>query len=87
MLANEIHADQDVFVFFNSPVCFNCGDFYPIFEEVAADMGHIVTFGYVDLGKNELQQIANVYAHPTVRLYRKDKTPRDYIQHEITQRK
>ena len=77
MLAGEIYADSDVFVFFNSPVCFNCGDFYPIFEEVASDLSGLLTFGYVDLGKNELQEIAKVYSHPTVRLYKKGS--RDYV--------
>lgn len=54
---------QDVFVFFDSPVCFSCPEFYPLFEKLAESKTGLehLTFGYVDMGKNELQKIAEVY--------------------------
>jgi hypothetical protein len=48
-------------------------DYYDIFEQISLTWNHLA-FAYVDLGQNELQEIAEVYQFPTVRLYKKDRT-------------
>merc|ERR1711990_1040406 len=63
--------NEDVFVFFDSYSCFACHDFYDLFEQVSKKMSSKLTFGYAHLSKNELQEIADVYSFPTLRLYKK----------------
>jgi hypothetical protein len=54
---------HDLFIFFDSPACFNCREIWQTLEQVIAVTNETkdLVFAYVDLGKNELQVIADVY--------------------------
>ena len=56
MISGTSNVDKDLLVFFDSETCFDCKDFYRVFEEVAKDLAtrdHLV-FAYVDMSRNEL---------------------------------
>ena len=66
------YPDKDVFVFFAGPACFNCNAVWPSFEKTVRALhegSKNLLFAYVDLQYNELQDHAQVYSFPTLRLY------------------
>ena len=66
------YPDKDVFVFFAGPACFNCNAVWPSFEKTVRALHEgstSILFAYVDLQYNELQEYAQVYSFPTIRLY------------------
>ena len=57
----EDNSLSDILIFFTAPACFSCDEVFPIFEETVSKLHKYssgLKFGYIDLGKNELQDTA-----------------------------
>jgi thiol-disulfide isomerase/thioredoxin len=69
----ELFANQEVMVFFDAKLCSTCREYFDIYQQAALTRPSVI-FAYVDISKNELQETADVYTFPTIRLYARSRS-------------
>ena len=64
--------ETDILMFMAGPACFLCNEVWPDFEKTVRVLHRYssgIAFTYVDMKENELQEIAQAYSFPQIRLY------------------